>query len=153
CGGGSARRSAAPAPPLVRGRELRAERSRGGCDRSYRRRHRSERVVEVGAPGRERARQDLGRGLAGPRIAEVAGGGDERAPACIRAREAKPFEQFGDEVQPTACDTVERGLDGRMVGGREQRELDPVACSQRRDALDEQAKLLARIRRGSLDLC
>jgi hypothetical protein len=85
-------------------------------------------------------------------VSQVSAVGEERSAVGVCAREAEPLEEYGGEVDPSAGDAIEHRPHGRMIGGCQQRELDPVARRQLGGAFEQETKLLARILRGGVDL-
>jgi hypothetical protein len=85
-------------------------------------------------------------------MSQVGAVGEERASLGLCARERKPLEELGGEIDPPARDAFEDGSHDRMIGGCQQREFDPVARRELRDAFEQEAKLVAWLLRDRVDL-
>jgi len=85
-------------------------------------------------------------------MSEVGAVGEQRPSARLGAGQAVSPEELGDELDASAGDTLEHRLHGRLLGGRQQRELDPVARGQFRDPLEQEPELLEWIARRGIDL-
>jgi hypothetical protein len=102
-------------------------------------------VVEAGASSCLCLWQELWHCVNELGMSQVGAVGEERPSLGLCGREPKPLEELGGEIDPPARDAIEDRSHRRTIGGCQQRELDPVARRELRDAFEQEAKLFARV--------